>query len=103
MSSALLKLSWFGVKRSSLLTTYPAKLWWLVLSRPRSTNRVGIAYNDGVITKWGTFEKCYSHTELKHFIEDTLGVPARYLTHNTYTVSHNSKALSLIIYPRFFP
>ncbi|MEG4294718.1 hypothetical protein Q5692_38840 [Microcoleus sp. C2C3] len=74
-----------------------------MLSRPRSTNRAGIAYNDGVITKWDTFEKCYSHTQLKHFIEDTLGVPARYLTHNTYTVSHNSKALSLIIHPRFFP
>ena len=64
----------------------------------RSTNHAGIAYNDGVITKWGTFEKCYSHTELKHFIEDILGVPARYLTHNTYTVSHNSKALPLIIH-----
>ncbi|MEG4142985.1 hypothetical protein [Microcoleus sp. Pol7_B1] len=74
-----------------------------MLSRPRSTNHAGIAYNDGVITKWGTLEKCYSHTELKHFIENTLGVPARYLTHNTYTISHNSKALSLIIYPIFFP
>jgi hypothetical protein len=64
----------------------------------RSTNHVGTPYNDGVITKWGTFEKCYSHTELKYFIEDTLGVPARYLTHNTYTVSHNSKALPLIVH-----
>ena len=63
----------------------------------RSRNHAGITYNDGVITKWGTFEKCYSHTELKHLIEDTLGVPARYLTHNTYTVAHNPKALPLII------
>ncbi len=69
-----------------------------MLSRPRSTNHAGIADNDGVITKWGTFEKCYSHTELKHLIEDTLGVPARYLAHNTYTVSHNSHALPLIIH-----
>lgn len=64
----------------------------------RSTNHAGIAYSDGVITRWGTFEKCYSHTELKHLIEDTLGVPARYLAHNTYTVSHNSRALPLIIH-----
>lgn len=64
----------------------------------RSANHAGIAYNDGVITKWGTFEKCYSHTELKHFIEDTLGVPARYLAHNTYTVAQNPKALPLIIH-----
>jgi hypothetical protein len=64
----------------------------------RSRNHQGIACNDGVITKWGTFEKCYSHTELKHLIEDTLGVPARYLAHNTYTVSHSSKALPLIIH-----
>ncbi|MEG3939857.1 DNA phosphorothioation-associated putative methyltransferase [Microcoleus sp. S36b_A3] len=64
----------------------------------RSRNHAGVAYNDGVITKWGTFEKCYSHTELKHLIEDTLGVPARYLTHNTYTVAHHSRALPLIIH-----
>ncbi|MEG3920739.1 MULTISPECIES: DNA phosphorothioation-associated putative methyltransferase [unclassified Microcoleus] len=64
----------------------------------RSTNHAGVAYNDGVITRWGTFEKCYSHIELKHLIEDTLGVPARYLAHNTYTVSHNSRALPLIIH-----
>jgi DNA phosphorothioation-associated putative methyltransferase len=64
----------------------------------RSTNHAGTPYNDGTITKWGTFEKCYSHTELKHLIEDTLGVPARYLTHNTYTVSHNPKALPLILH-----
>ncbi len=64
----------------------------------RSRNHAGIAYNDGVITKWGTFEKCYSHTELKHLIEDTLGVPARYLAHNTYTVAHNSHALPLILH-----
>ncbi|MEG3840086.1 DNA phosphorothioation-associated putative methyltransferase [Microcoleus sp. herbarium14] len=64
----------------------------------RSTNHAGIAYNDGVITRWGTFEKCYSHTELKYLIEDTLGVPARYLAHNTYTVAHNPKALPLILY-----
>jgi hypothetical protein len=63
-----------------------------------SANYPGFAYNDGVITKWHTFEKRYSHTELKHLIEDTLGVPARYLAHNTYTVSHNSKALPLIIH-----
>jgi hypothetical protein len=69
----------------------------------RSTNHVGTPYSDGVITRWGTFEKCYSHTELKHFIEDTLGVPARYLTHNTYTVSHNSKALPLIIHSTDLP
>jgi hypothetical protein len=31
-------------------------------------------------------------------IEDTLGVPARYLAHNTYTVSHSSKAVPLIIH-----
>lgn len=64
----------------------------------RSTNHAGMVYNDGVITRWGTFEKCYSHTELKYLIEDTLGVPARYLAHNTYTVSHNSQALPLILY-----
>ena len=38
------------------------------------------------------------HTELKHLIEDTLDVPARYLTHNTYTVVHHSRALPLIIH-----
>lgn len=64
----------------------------------RSGNHRGIAYNDGVITRWGTFEKRYSHIELRHLIEDTLGVPARYLAHNTYTVSQNSKALPLIIH-----
>ena len=64
----------------------------------RSTNHAGIIYNDGVITKWGTFEKCYSHTELKYLIEDTLGVPARYLAHNTYTVAPNPKALPLILH-----
>lgn len=63
----------------------------------RSRNHAGITYNDGVITKWGTFEKCYSHIELKHLIEDTLGVPARYLAHNTYTVVANPKALPLIL------
>ena len=64
----------------------------------RSRNHAGIAYNDGVITRWGTFEKCYSHIELKYLIEDTLGVPARYLAHNTYTVAHNPKALPLILH-----
>jgi hypothetical protein len=64
----------------------------------RSRNHAGIVYNDGVITRWGTFEKCYSHTELKHLIEDTLGVPARYLAHNTYTVVANPKALPLILH-----
>ncbi|MEG4007750.1 DNA phosphorothioation-associated putative methyltransferase [Microcoleus sp. Pol11C1] len=64
----------------------------------RSRNHGGVAYSDGVITRWGTFEKCYSHTELKHLIEDTLGVPARYLAHNTYIVSHNSHALPLIVH-----
>jgi hypothetical protein len=64
----------------------------------RSANHAGIIYNDGVITRWGTFEKCYSHTELKYLIEDTLGVPARYLAHNTYTVAHNPKALPLILH-----
>lgn len=64
----------------------------------RSANHAGIIYSDGVITRWGTFEKCYSHTELKYLIEDTLGVPARYLAHNTYTVAHNPKALPLIIH-----
>lgn len=64
----------------------------------RSANHAGTPYNDGVITKWSTFEKCYSHTELKYLIEDTLGVPARYLAHNTYTVAHNPKALPLILH-----
>jgi hypothetical protein len=64
----------------------------------RSANHPGSTYNDGTITKWGTFEKCYSHTELKHLIEDTLGVPAHYLAHNTYTVSHNPKAFPLILH-----
>lgn len=64
----------------------------------RSVNHPGSAYNDGAITKWGTFEKRYSHTELKHLIEDTLGVPARYLTHNTYTVAHTPKTLPLILH-----
>lgn len=64
----------------------------------RSANHAGSVYNDGTITKWGTFEKCYSHTELKHLIEDTLGVPAQYLAHNTYTVAHNPKALPLILH-----
>jgi DNA phosphorothioation-associated putative methyltransferase len=93
------------VRCEVLISAYHLTRQTLIVSAitGRSTNHASLAYNDGVITKWGTFEKCYSHTELKHFIEDTLGVPARYLTHNTYTVSHNSKALSLIIYPRFFP
>ena len=84
----------------ALISAYQLTRQTLVVSAitGRSTNRAGIAYSDGVITKWGTFEKRYSHTELKHLIEDTLGVPARYLTHNTYTVSHNSHALPLIIH-----
>ena len=88
------------VRCEALISAYQLTRQTLVVSAitGRSTNHAGIAYNDGVITKWGTFEKCYSHTELKHFIEDTLGVPARYLTHNTYTVSQNSKALPLIIH-----
>ena len=82
-----------------LISAYQLARQTLVVSAitGRSRNHAGTVYNDGVITKWGTFEKCYSHTELKHLIEDTLGVPARYLAHNTYTVSHNSKALPLII------
>lgn len=93
-----------AVRCEVLISAYHLTRQTLIVSAitGRSTNHASLAYNDGVITKWGTFEKCYSHTELKHFIEDTLGVPARYLTHNTYTVSHNSKALSLIIHPRFF-
>jgi hypothetical protein len=84
----------------ALISAYQLARQTLVVSAitGRSRNHAGIAYNDGVITKWGTFEKCYSHTELKHLIEDTLGVPARYLAHNTYTVSHNSKALPLIVH-----
>jgi len=83
-----------------LISAYQLARETLVVSAitGRSRNHAGIAYNDGVITRWGTFEKCYSHTELKHLIEDTLGVPARYLAHNTYTVSHNSKALPLIVH-----
>ena len=61
----------------------------------RTNNYPGIVYNDGAITKWGTFEKCYSHTELKQLIEDTLGIPARYLVQNTYTVPYHPKALPL--------
>jgi hypothetical protein len=82
-----------------LISAYQLARQTLVVSAitGRAANCAGIAYNDGAITKWGTFEKCYSHTELKRLIEDTLGVPARYLAHNTYTVSHNSKALPLII------
>jgi len=89
-----------AVRCEALISAYRLTRQTLVASAitGRSTNHAGIAYNDGVITKWGTFEKCYSHTELKHLIEDTLGVPARYLTHNTYTVSHNSKALPLIVH-----
>jgi len=88
------------VRCEVLISAYQLTRQTLVVSAitGRSTNHAGIAYNDGVITRWGTFEKCYSHTELKHLIEDTLGIPARYLTHNTYTVSHNSQALPLIIH-----
>ena len=88
------------VRCEVLISAYHLTRQTLIVSAitGRSTNHPGIAYNDGVITKWGTFEKCYSHTELKHFIEDTLGVPARYLAHNTYTISQNSKALPLIIH-----
>jgi DNA phosphorothioation-associated putative methyltransferase len=84
----------------ALISAYKLTRQTLVVSAitGRSTNHAGIAYNDGVITRWGTFEKCYSHTELKHLIEDTLGVPAHYLTHNTYTVAQNSHALPLIIH-----
>lgn len=84
----------------ALINAYKLTRQTLVVSAitGRSTNHAGIAYNDGVITRWGTFEKCYSHTELKHLIEDTLGVPAHYLTHNTYTVAQNSHALPLIIH-----
>jgi hypothetical protein len=84
----------------ALISAYQLARQTLVVSAitGRSRNHAGIAYNDGVITRWGTFEKCYSHTELKHLIEDTLGVPARYLAHNTYTVSHNSHALPLMIH-----
>ena len=63
----------------------------------RTNNYPGIVCNDGVITKWGTFEKCYSHTELKQLIEDTLGIPAHYLVQNTYTVPYHPKALPLNI------
>jgi hypothetical protein len=88
------------VRCEALISAYGLARQTLVVSAitGRSRNHAGIAYNDGVITRWGTFEKCYSHTELKHLIEDTLGVPARYLAHNTYTVSHNSHALPLIIH-----
>jgi hypothetical protein len=88
------------VRCEALISAYQLARQTLVVSAltGRSRNHAGFAYNDGVITKWGTFEKCYSHTELKHLIEDTLGVPARYLAHNTYTVSHNSHALPLIIH-----
>jgi hypothetical protein len=84
----------------ALISAYQLTRQTLVVSAitGRSTNHVGTPYSDGVITKWGTFEKCYSHTELKHLIEDTLGIPARYLAHNTYVVSHNSHALPLIIH-----
>src|SRR4028118_2298462 len=89
----------------ALISAYQLTRQILVVSAitGRSTNHAGIAYNDGVITRWGTFEKRYSHTELKHLIEDTLGVPAWYLTHNTYTVSHNPKALPLIIHSTDLP
>jgi len=88
------------VRCEALISAYHLTRQTLVVSAitGRSRNHAGIACNDGVITKWGTFEKCYSHTELKHLIEDTLGVPARYLAHNTYTVSHSPKALPLIIH-----
>ena len=88
------------VRCEALISAYQLARQTLVVSAitGRSRNHAGIVYNDGVITRWGTFEKCYSHTELKHLIEDTLGVPARYLAHNTYTVSHNSKALPLIVH-----
>ena len=79
MFSVALKFQDFGVKSSQALTNEPAKLRWLALSRPRETNHRGTPYNDGTITRWSTFDKCYWHTELKHLIEDTLGVPARYL------------------------
>jgi hypothetical protein len=83
-----------------LISAYQLARQTLVVSAitGRSRNHAGIVYNDGVITRWGTFEKCYSHTELKHLIEDTLGVPARYLAHNTYTVVANPKALPLILH-----
>ncbi len=64
----------------------------------RTNNYPGIVYNDGAITKWGTFEKCYSHAEIKQLIEDTLGVPAHYLAQNTYTVPQHPKALPLVIH-----
>jgi hypothetical protein len=93
------------VRCEVLISAYQLTRQTLVVSAitGRSTNHVGTPYSDGVITRWGTFEKCYSHTELKHLIEDTLGIPARYLTHNTYTVSHNPKALPLIIHSTDLP
>lgn len=88
------------VRCEALVHAYKLARQTLVVSAitGRSTNRAGTPYSDGAITRWGTFEKRYSHTELKHLIEDTLGVPAQYLAHNTYTVSCNSKALPLIIH-----
>ena len=88
------------VRCEALISAYQLARQTLVVSAitGRSRNHAGIVYNDGVITRWGTFEKCYSHTELKHLIEDTLGVPARYLAHNTYTVSRSSHSLPLIIH-----
>lgn len=90
-----------ALRCEALISAYQLARQTLVVSAitgERSTNHAGTAYSDGVITRWGTFEKRYSHIELKHLIEDTLGVPARYLAHNTYTVSRNSHALPLIIH-----
>ena len=89
-----------ALRCETLVSAYGLTRQTLVVSAitGRSRNHGGIVYSDGVITRWGTFEKCYSHIELKHLIEDTLGLPARYLAHNTYIVSHNSYALPLIIH-----
>jgi DNA phosphorothioation-associated putative methyltransferase len=89
-----------SIRCEVLICAYQLTRQTLVVSAitGRSANHPGITYNDGIITKWGTFEKRYAHTELKHLIEDTLGVPARYLAHNTYTVAQNSKALPLILH-----
>lgn len=64
----------------------------------RSNNHPGTAWGDGTIAQWGTFEKCYSHAELKQLIEDTLGVPARYIAQNTYTADRLAGALPLNLY-----
>ena len=49
-------------------------------------NRSGIEFLDGVVTKRGTFQKYYSSSEIKHYIEEVLGRPSTTLAPGIYLV-----------------